>query len=310
MSVKRIVYLENMSAWGKLFLLLGLIILSSLFSALTGLLIGKLFFGIDLAGLSDYISNPQTPGAVAFVKIYQLINQIGIFIIPVILYTLLVSPSVGSYLNLDKKPGLLSLLISGLIVYTILPFNHYLLEINQSINLPEAFSAIENWINDYEARAEALTKTFLETDSLVVLMVNIFIVAVVPAVGEEWLFRGVLLKLFKQITSNVHWAVIITAILFSALHLQFVSFLPRFALGIVLGYLFVATHNLWVPIFAHFVNNASSAIIYYLHYNGKINISLEHFGSSTNTVYIIGSLLITVWLMFMIFSKERSRFTT
>lgn len=310
MSVKRIVYMENMSAWGKLFLLLGLIILSSLLSALTGLLIGKLFFGIDLAGLSDYISNPQTPGAVAFVKIYQLINQIGIFIIPVILYTLLVSPSVGSYLNLDKKPGLLSLLISGLIVYTILPFNHYLLEINQSINLPEAFSAIENWINDYEARAEALTKTFLETDSLVVLMVNIFIVAVVPAVGEEWLFRGVLLKLFKQITSNVHWAVIITAILFSALHLQFVSFLPRFALGIVLGYLFVATHNLWVPIFAHFVNNASSAIIYYLHYNGKINISLEHFGSSTNTVYIIGSLLITVWLMFMIFSKERSRFTT
>lgn len=310
MSVKRIIYLENMSAWGKLFLLLGLIILSSLFSALTGLLIGKLFFGIDLAGLSDFISNPQTPDAVAFVKIYQLINQIGIFIIPVIIYSLLVSPSVGSYLNLDKRPGLLSLLISGLIVYTILPFNHYLLEINQSINLPEAFSAIENWINDYETRAEALTRTFLETNSLVVLMVNIFIVAVVPAIGEEWLFRGVLLKLFKQITSNVHWAVIITAILFSALHLQFVSFLPRFALGILLGYLFVATHNLWIPIFAHFVNNTSSAIIYYLHYNGKIKIPLEQFGSSTNTVYIIGSLLITVWLMFMIFGKERSRFTT
>jgi len=306
--MKRIVYLENMSAWGKLFLLLGMIILSSLFSAFAGLLIGKLYFGVGLNTLTAHISNPQTPDAIAFVKFYQLINQLGVFIVPVIVYSFLVSANVQGYLYLDKKPGLISLLISGLVIYTILPFNHYLLELNQNIRFPEMLSGIESWMTDYEVKAKILTESFLKTDSVSVLIVNLIIVALIPAIGEEWLFRGVLLKLFKQITGNFHWAVLITAFLFAALHLQFLSFFPRMLLGIFLGYMFVFTRNLWVPILAHFINNASSVIIFYLYYNGKIKISLENFGASTNTVYVIGSLLISVWLMFILFGRERTSF--
>ena len=302
------VYFENMSAWGKLFLLLGLIILSSLFSAFAGLLIGKLYFGIGLNDLPAYIANPQTTEAIAFVKFYQLINQFGAFIVPVIFYSFLVSADVRGYLYLDRKPGLMSLLISGLVIFTILPFNHYLLEFNQNINFPEMLSGIENWMTDYEAKAKILTESILRTDSIGVLMINLIIVALIPALGEEWLFRGVLLKLFKQITGNFHWAVLITAFLFAALHLQFISFLPRFLLGIMLGYMFVLTRNLWVPIFAHFINNASSVIIFYLHYNNKIKVSLENFGASTNIVYVIGSLLISIWLMFILFGRERTSF--
>lgn len=295
-----------MSAWGKLFLLLGLIILSSLFSAFAGLLIGKLIFSVDLDTLAEYLANPESPEAIVFMKFYQFINQLGLFIVPVIFFSFLVSLNVTEYLHLNKVPRLLSILISGLIVYTVLPFNHFILEINQTLNLPETFAGVEKWMIRYEEQAKMITESILKTSSSKILIVNLIIVALLPAIGEEWLFRGVLLKLFKQITGNYHWAIFITAFLFAALHLQFLSFLPRFMLGILLGYMFVLTRNLWIPIVAHFVNNASSVIIFYLHHNGQINVSLDEFGSSVNTIYIIGSLLITVWLMFILFGRERA----
>jgi len=306
--MKRVSYLENLSPWGKLVLLLGLIILFSLLSAFAGILFGKLFYEIDFKTLSEIISNPKNQTDIAFLKFYQLINQIGVFILPVIIYSLLISRKPAGYLTLDKSPQLISLFISGLVIYTILPFDQYLLNLNQNLHFPQMLSGVGQWMKNYEAQADNLTEAFLKTGSLWVLMVNLLIVAIIPAIGEEWLFRGVLLKLFKQITNNYHWAVLITAFLFAALHFQFMSFLPRFILGILLGYLFVITRNLWVPIFAHFINNASSVIIFYLYHNGKINISVEDFGASTNMFYVIGSLLITVWLLYILSGKERATF--
>jgi len=302
--------LEQLSPWGKLILLFGLVIVSSLLSAFTGLLIGKLYLGVDFITLSGTIADPRTASDIAFLKLYQLINQLGVFIFPIIIFSYLVSPNLAAYLDMNRKPRLISLLIAGLVIYAILPFNQYILDFNQNLSLPRMFSGVLDWMKEYEAKAESLTEVLLKTDSLLILFVNLFIVAIVPAIGEEWLFRGVLLKLFKQLTGKYHWAVLITAFLFAALHLQFMSFLPRFFLGILLGYLFVLTRNLWVPIFAHFINNASSVIIYYLHYNKMIKVSVDDFGSSANTVYIVGSLLITVWLLFILFSKERVNFKT
>jgi len=302
--MKRIAYLENTSPFGKLLLLIGLILLFSVLTALSGLLIGKLFFGTDFIELSSIIANPSTPEAIGFVKFFQLINQIGIFILPVGAYSLFVSTSAGNYLKLDHKPTAVSLLIVGLMVYSILPFLNYLAEFNQNIVLPEAFWGIEQWMKEKELQAAHLTEIFLKTDSIGGLSINLFIVALIPAIGEELLFRGVLLRLLKEMTKSIHLAVIISALLFSAIHLQFYGFLPRFLLGLILGYSFIFTRNLWVPIFLHFVNNASSVIIYYLHYNGFIKISMENFGASPNPVFIIGSLLATLWLMIMLRQKE------
>lgn len=302
--MKRIAYLENTSPFGKLLLLIGLILLFSVLTALSGLLIGKLFFGTDFIELSSIIANPSTPEAIGFVKFFQVINQIGIFILPVGAYSLFVSTSAGNYLKLDHKPTAVSLLIVGLMVYSILPFLNYMAEFNQNIVLPEAFWGIEQWMKEKELQAAHLTEIFLKTDSIGGLSINLFIVALIPAIGEELLFRGVLLRLLKEMTKSIHLAVIISALLFSAIHLQFYGFLPRFLLGLILGYSFVFTRNLWVPIFLHFVNNASSVIIYYLHYNGFIKISMENFGASPNPVFIIGSLLATLWLMIMLRQKE------
>lgn len=302
--MRQLAILEKISPFGKLLLLIGLILIFSIFTALSGLLIGKFYLGVSLNNLSLLIANPDTDNAVGFVKFFQFINQIGIFILPVVAYSLLVSQSPGKYLRLDHKPTAVSLLITGLLVYSILPFLNYIAEWNQQVNLPDQLSGIEQWMKSKERQAAELTELFLKTNSFGGLAINLLVVAIVPAIGEELLFRGVLLRLFREMTKSYHLAVIISAFLFSAIHFQFYGFLPRFLLGLILGYAFVFSRNLWAPIFLHFVNNASSVIVYYLHYNGYIKISMENFGATPNLVYIIGSLLATIWLMVFLYQKE------
>ncbi len=302
--MKRTVFFEHISPFGKILLLFGLVLLFAITVALVGLYAGMLFYGVSLSEISTFVSNPVTSDSISFIKFYQVLNQIGIFILPTLLFSYLVSHSPVKYLTVNKMPKLISVLLSGLLIYTILPFNSYLDEINRHVSFPDFLSGVEGWMLEKEEQARELTKLFLKANTISGLLLNIFIVALIPAIAEELLFRGVLLRLFNDMFRNVHLAVILSAIIFSAIHFQFFGFLPRVLLGILLGYLFVFTGNLWVPIFAHFLNNASSAIIYYLNQNGHIKISMDNFGTSTNSVYIIGSLLISVWLLMMIYQKE------
>ena len=302
--MKHFGFLQNLSPWGKALLLTALVIMSALFSAFGGLLAGKVVFGSDLETVFTILSNPSTPKAIAFMKFYQMINQFGFFIVPVFLFAFLISPSPSDYFTFNKIPGGIALLISALIIYSVLPFNHFLTELNGDIKFPGFLDSMGDWMKDKELQAEKLTETILKTRTLGGLAVNLVVVALIPAFGEELLFRVTGINLLKELTKNVHWAIIISAFVFAFFHIQFLSFLPRFMLGLLLGYLFVITGSIWAPVFAHFVNNASSVIIFYLYYNGTIDIPMEDFGATQNTVYIIGSLLITIWLMSMLYYRE------
>ncbi len=300
----RISFFSSLSPTGKLFLLLGIVFVFAIAISLAGLVAGMLFFNESLSSISALISHPATPKAVAFLKFYQVTNQVGVFILPVLFFSYLVSNNTFEYVSANRLPKLISILLGGMVIYSILPFNNYVDEINRQLNLPDSLSGLQDWMMGKEVMAKKLTTIFLKASTIPGLLVNMLVVAVIPAIGEELLFRGVLLKLLNSILKNIHFAVILSAIIFSAIHIQFYGFLPRFILGLILGYLFVFTGNIWVPIFAHFINNASSVIIFYLHHNGYIKVTMDNFGTSTNTVYVIGSLLITIWLMMMLFQKE------
>jgi len=289
---------------GKLLLLLGIILIMTIVSALGGMVAGSFLFDASLSELATFISNPTGSKAIGFLKFYQVVNQIGMFVVPALLFAFFVSDDSIKYLYLKTAPRLISMLVGGLVIYTVLPFNGFVQEFNTNMNLPEFMSGIEEWMRAKEEQAKILTEAFLVTDSITGLLVNLIIVAVIPAIGEELIFRGILIKLLNQLVKNIHLAVLLSAIIFSAIHLQFYGFFPRIILGMLLGYMFVYTRNLWVPIFVHFINNASSAIIYYLHENGHIKIAMEDFGTTQNVVYIIGSLLISLWLMSIIYQKE------
>lgn len=304
--MRRTAFLNSLSPIGQLVMFIAILLVFTIASSFFGMVIGMMIFDIDMSSISLIMSDPSSPGSIAFLKFYQSISQIGSFIVPSLIFAFMVSKKSMRYLLINRRPNLISVLIVIMVVFTILPFNGYLDEINQRLSFPGFLSGVEEWMKAKELQAGELTEMFVKTNTIPGLLLNIVIVGLIPAFAEEFLFRGVLLKLFNNIVKNIHMAVIISAVVFSAFHLQFYGFLPRLLMGLVLGYVFVFTSNLWVPIIMHFVNNTASVIVYYLNTNGYINIPVEDFGHSNSVVYIIGSLLISAWLIIMMYQKERS----
>ena len=150
-----------------------------------------------------------------------------------------------------------------------------------------------------------LTEAFLRNTSIPSLAVNLFMVGILASIGEELLFRAVLIPLFKDWFKNVHVAIIISSILFSAFHLQFYGFMPRFLLGMIFGYLFVWSGSVWLPIFAHFINNSSAVIVYYLVNKGSLNVEADNFGATDNHYLLLAGVLISLMLAAGIFLSEK-----
>jgi len=296
--MKRLVFFPDTKPAIKLFWLLFLVVLSALIFSVLGLVAGKLLFHRNLSSLVAMLSQPESETAKSFLYIFQLINQIGVFILPPLLFAYLFSTNSGRYLKISLMPSLKVLLLAGISIYTILPFINWLTEINAHMTFPAALAGIGDWMKAKEEQADMLTQIFLSVKSPGGMVLNLLVIALIPAVGEELLFRGLLQRLLGEWTRNVHAGVILTAFIFSAIHLQFFGFLPRFLLGLMLGYLLEITQSLWVPVFAHFVNNATLVILFYLHYNGFITIKMEDFGSSHNYFVIVFSLLVTVGLFY------------
>ena len=122
---------------------------------------------------------------------------------------------------------------------------------------------IPDWMFVFDNNAEKITKYFLKMNTLGDLFFNVLVIAIIPAIGEELFFRGYLQEKMTQWLGKPDVAIIITAILFSAIHMQFQGFLPRFALGLILGYLFYWSGSLWLPIIAHLLNNAMAVTFSY-----------------------------------------------
>jgi len=111
-----------------------------------------------------------------------------------------------------------------------------------------------------ESSIDALMK-MLEMDSVFDLIVNLIIVALLPAIGEELLFRGIIQKELLGKIQNHHVAIIIASIIFSGIHLQIQGFLPKFFIGLILGYAYYWTKSIWYPMILHFINNGMQTMI-------------------------------------------------
>ena len=288
-------------------LLIMIILVSVLFTFLIGILIGLPFFGMDILNLLSEASSMDNPDAIALMKYFQVVSQAGMFIIPSIVFSLLVTRHVGQYLNLDKFPNAFSLIPGLILIFTILPGINWLAEINQTMTLPEWMSGVENWMRESEESAARLTEAFLKTHTVSGLLLNLFMVAFLAAIGEELLFRGILLKILNNWFRNTHLAIWVSAILFSMLHLEFFGFLPRLVLGALFGYLLVWSGSLWLPIMAHFVNNAAAVMVYFFYNKEIIDTPVENFGSLNDTLLFVISILISIGLLFMVYLNSKTR---
>lgn len=148
---------------------------------------------------------------------------------------------------------LLLMLASVPLVYGIYAFN-------QQLTLPAGWEELEKSWKLQEEKAAATIGLLLDTPGFFALGMNILILVLLPAFGEELIFRGLLQRILHQASNNSHIAVWIAAILFSAIHMQWYGFLPRMLLGAGFGYLVVWSGSLFPAIFGHLLNNGMALL--------------------------------------------------
>ncbi len=288
----------------KLLLLVMVMLVSTLVVFLIGFIIALPFWGegllqgMDMTGVGDLNQ----------LRYLQLLSHIGMFVVSSIVFGLLVGGRPFYYLQAHKKPLASGMLISVLIMLAALPLVNYVMELNQQMSLPESLRTLEEWMRQAEDAAQVMTERFLQVTTYQGLLFNIFLIAIVPAVGEEFIFRGALQRIFHQWSRNAHVAVIISALIFSAIHFQFYGFLPRFVLGLVLGYMMVTTGNIWVPVMGHFFNNAAAVITFFIVHN-YTEMDPEAVGSQSFgfLLALISLVLVVVFFRMLAWYSGRDR---
>jgi len=258
----------------------------------------------DILALGTY----EDSSYVAASKLIQILGSVGTFIVPAFLFSYLFDGDFLSYYKFRNPTGMTPMFLVVLMMVSVIPFINYMAEINMKMEIP--IRALDQLLRTLESTAEEMMVAFTATNSIGGLLINLLMIGVIAAVGEELIFRGLLQKLMIDMVKNVHLAILITALLFSAFHFQFFSFLPRFVLGVILGYLMYYGKSIWYPILAHFVNNAMGVIYYYFNSRGSADDMLEEIGTST-LIPVAAVVSLALFLLFgVLWYSQIERFTT
>ena len=224
------------------------------------------------------------------------------FILPAVVTMAIIYRRPFHVMGLDRAPSWLAITIVIVFYVISLPAMNWLVEMNKAMSLPSWMAGIEQAMRTAEDSAAEVTQEMLNINSVGQLILCVLVVGVMAGLSEEMLFRGALLRTMQDSRLGKHAVVWITAILFSAFHLQFYGFVPRMLLGVWLGYLFVWTGSLWVPIIAHTLNNSTVVLMSYLSNKGVIpegfgdNLGLPAAGSFPwlATCSLIASLALAI----------------
>ena len=254
-------------------------------------------FLLSIPAMGSIALFPQ-PLSVNELKWVQLIQTAALFLLPPFLMAFLWAKQPLEWLKLKSETrgyGLWAIFL----MLMALPAINLVGYFNQQMSLPAFLEPLEQWMKTAEANAAHLTEQFLSVTTFGGLIINLLLMALLPAVAEELTFRGVLQRLFQPSTmlhnSTPHLAIWSSAILFSAIHLQFYGFIPRMLMGALFGYMLVWTGSLWVPILMHFTNNAMAVLLYFITLRAGWDMETIDAIGTGNTLWLgIASLVITI----------------
>ncbi len=273
--------------WRQLITLVMLALLgASLFYSI-GLLLADAMTGIDLLKAPDKLTAFQEhPGMVEVYRFLLLFQHGGMFILPALAFPYLMGERVG---NLMRFQGidLERVLFTVLTIIFFFPISNFLAQLNAGMELPEVLGGLEERFRAWEDQAKAITEELLAVDTWQGLTGNLLLVAALPAVGEEMIFRGTIQRLLERSSRNIHVAIWVSAFLFSAMHMQFYGLLPRLMLGALFGYMLIYSGTLWVPILAHFLNNAVAVVISFAVRKDDLEKSMENAGAQEGQSFLV-----------------------
>ena len=231
------------------------------------------------------------------------IQDIFAFILPAVVAMALFYLRPFHVMGLARMPSLKALAVVVVFYLVSLPAMNWLVDFNGSMVLPSWMSGVEEAMRQAEDMAADATKQILDINTIPQLLFCLFVVGLMAGLSEEMLFRGAMQRTMQDSRLGAHTAIWVTAIVFSAFHMQFFGFLPRMLLGAWLGYLFVWTRSLWVPIIAHTLNNSTVVVMSYLAGKGVVpegfgdNLGLPADGAFPwmATASLVLSIAIALW---------------
>lgn len=300
---------QESTPYSKLLITVGIVLVSTVTFTFVSMICAMLFLHIGVNDLQAVLSDINNPDALPALKLVQTLSSIGTFVIPPFVLAYLFSQNAKEYLKLHKKISITDIVLVLIAMFASVPLINYLAELNQKMVLPSFLGQLESWMKDKESLAGEITDKFLNVHSTGGLVLNVFMIALIPALGEELLFRGILQRIFIEWFENAFAGILLSSVLFSALHLQFYGFLPRMMLGILLGYIYFWSGSLWLPMAAHFINNAAAIIAVYLYHNGSINIDPDKLGANNSySELLVGTLFFVaaLWLLYKRFKTQKA----
>ena len=233
-------------------------------------------FGVgvfELASVAtDPASHPQGPNVMLLL---QAVLQFVSFVIGPLMLLKALGYNIGSYLSWKVPPAFLLVLLSGLLIIIIMPANSAVINWNANLDFPGFMDGFERWAREQEDSLAEIMKLITRFDTVGDLLIGLVVFALIPAVGEELVFRGIAQRQFFRWLENQHVAIWVTAIIFGAIHVQFFGFFPRVFLGALFGYLYFWSGRIIVPMVAHFVNNGFTVFMLYLHQTRTIETDIE-----------------------------------
>lgn len=236
---------------------------------LIGGFIAQAITGVPAIEVAQAIEKEDaSAGAVLSFKIMQLFASFGGFVVSSYLFLRFFRIDLGNHLGLKERVPFKNFLLVILLGIAMLPLISLLQELNQDWNLSGVWDEAQKNFEESQKAQEGIYEKFLRADDFVSLLFNLLLIAVVPALGEELFFRGVLFPVFWGWTKNKHVGILLSALLFSVIHFQFFNFLPIIFMGVLFGYLYVWSGSLKLPITAHFTNNAMVVLMSYWSQHG------------------------------------------
>lgn len=243
---------------------------------LIGFAVAMPFYEGSIFDLTEKLTDPT---AHPEIRLPILIMQgcatlIGLILIP-ILYVWGIEKSNAVSWVTKNSTSLVIVVVTAFIVISFMATNSVFIEWNANFVFPDFLKEFGDWARARETQAEELTKFFTTFNSTGDFLFGVLVIALLPAIGEELVFRGMLQPEIFRASGNHHIAIWVSAIIFSAFHMQFFGFVPRMFLGALFGYLYVWSGNLFLPMIAHFVNNGFSVLMMYLYQKGTITMDME-----------------------------------
>jgi len=245
---------EEINPFLQLLLLLFYAVTGGLVFGIIAIVIVLLMYGLGIVSNLDMLLAGDTKYIAGF-KVIQILSSIGTFILPPIALALTERKKVTEF-YLFKQPKFLLIVLVLAIMILSMPFMEWTVIWNQKMVLPDFLHKIEQWMKEKEAIAMKMTIQLITVRSNFDFIVNLFMIAVIPAIGEELMFRGGVQRSLNRAFENPHLAIWLSAIIFSAIHMQFYGFVPRMLLGAGFGYLYYYSGSIWYAMLAHFINNA------------------------------------------------------